>query len=558
MDIDREVLEVDVLVVGAGPAGLSFGYHLANLIGKSEGRVAKPEVIIAEKGSYPGAHSLSGAVLNPKSLAEMMPDFLEKGFPLEKKVKDDSLLFLTRNSKFKFPFLPESMKNDGNYIISLNKFTSWLAEQVEAKEISIFPETSVRELLIENGRVIGVQTIDLGLDKEGKPKSNFEPGSIIKAKVIVLAEGVHGSLTKQAYSKLDIGYAKLPQAYLTGVKEVWEIPENRLRDGEVIHTFGWPLPSEDYGGGFIYDMGNKMAAIGFAVGLNSPNPTNDPHYYLQLFKTHPEIKKIFEGGKMLHYGAKTIPEGGFFSMPKLYHDGLLIIGDSAGFLNSQKLKGIHLAIKSGMMAAEAVFDALEKNDFSAASLKGFETRFESSWAREELYAVRNFHAGFDDGLLMGLVHSGLQMVTRGGGLFNRRETLPDHKHMMFLEEFTARKGQEAVTKNLKYDNLYTFDKLTDVFRSGTKHEEDQPPHLVISDYDICNNKCAEEYGNPCTHFCPAQVYEMIDDESRPGRKKMKLTPSNCVHCKTCDIADPYQIITWVTPEGGGGPNYTNL
>ncbi|HHI01981.1 MAG TPA: electron transfer flavoprotein-ubiquinone oxidoreductase [candidate division Zixibacteria bacterium] len=561
MDIEREVLDVDILVVGAGPAGLSFGYYLANLIKKSEGRVSMPEIVIADKGSYPGAHSLSGAVLNPRSLQELMPDYLEKEVPFEKKVHTDSMLFLTEKSEFRLPFLPESLKNDGNYIISLNKFSSWLAEQVEAMEINIFPETGARELVVENGRVTGVQTVDLGLDKEGNPRSNFEPGSIIKAKVTILAEGVHGSLTKQAYSKLDIGSGRLPQAYLTGVKEVWEIPDGRLGDGEIIHTFGWPLPLEEYGGGFVYDMGGNMAAVGFAVGLNSPNPTNDPHFIMQKFKLHPAIRRIFHGGKMLHYGAKTIPEGGYFAMPKLYHDGLLLIGDSAGFLNSQKLKGIHLAIKSGMLAAETVFEALEKDDFSAATLKGMENRFEDSWVREELYKVRNFHAGFEDGLLAGLVHSGLQMITGGRGIFDRRQTAPDFKHMMPIVEYIARKGDEAVEKNLKFDNEYIFDKLTDVFRSGTKHEEDQPPHLVIADPDICNTRCAEEYGNPCQYFCPAQVYEMVEDEKdegNPGQKRLQLTPSNCIHCKTCDIADPYQIITWVTPEGGGGPNYTNL
>ncbi|MCP4706154.1 MAG: electron transfer flavoprotein-ubiquinone oxidoreductase [candidate division Zixibacteria bacterium] len=558
MDIEREILEVDILVVGAGPAGLSFGYHLANLIKKSEGRVSLPEVVIADKGSYPGAHSLSGAVLNPRSLQELMPDYLEKDVPFEKKVHADSMLFFTEESKFKLPFLPESFKNDGNYVVSLNKFSSWMAEQVEAMEINIFPETGASELLVEDGRVTGVQTVDLGLDKEGEPRSNFEPGSIIKAKVVVLAEGVHGSLTKQAYSKLNIAAGKLPQAYLTGVKEVWEIPEGRLDDGEIIHTFGWPLPPEEYGGGFVYDMGGNMAAVGFAVGLNSPNPVNDPHYLMQKFKTHPEIKRIFNGGKMLHYGAKTIPEGGYYAMPKLYHDGLLIIGDSAGFLNSQKLKGIHLAIKSGMLAAETVYEALEKDDFSSTTLKGMKDRFEKSWAKEELYKVRNFHAGFEDGLLMGMAYSGLQLITGGTGLFNRRETHADHKHMMPFKEYLARKGQQAVNKDLKFDNEYTFDKLTDVFRSGTKHEEEQPSHLVIADFDICNTKCTEEFGNPCQYFCPAQVYEMIEDEENPGQKKLMLTPSNCVHCKTCDIADPYQIITWVTPEGGGGPNYTNM
>jgi len=558
MDIEREILEVDILVVGGGPAGLSLGYHLANLIRNSDGRVSKPEMVIIEKGSYPGAHSLSGAVLNPRGITELMPDFKEKGMPIENEAGPDSLHFLSEKSNIKFPFLPKPFHNDGHYIISLNKFTSWLAEQVEALEWDIFPEMGGYELLIEDGRVTGVRTVDLGLDKHGNPKPNFEPGSIIKAKVVVLAEGVHGSLTKQAREKLDIFNDRLPQTYLTGVKEVWEIPEGRLRPGEIIHTFGWPQPWEEYGGGFIYDMGGNMATVGFAVGLNSPNPVNDPHYKFQQFKSHPMVKKIFEGGEMLHYGAKTIPEGGYYSMPRLYHDGLLVIGDSAGFLDSQRLKGIHLAIKSGMLAAETIFEALEKDDFSSTTLRGMQKRFENSWARDELYAVRNFHSGFENGLVLGMLNSGLQMISGGRGLVDRRDTEPDHAHMMRLNEYIARFGEEQTRKKLKFDNKYTFDKLTDVYRSGTKHEEEQPPHLVIADYDICNNRCTEEYGNPCQHFCPAQVYEMVEDESRPGKKKLQLTPSNCVHCKTCDIADPYQIIDWVTPEGGGGPNYTNL
>ncbi len=558
MDIEREVLETDILVVGAGPAGLAFGYHLANLIAASGGKVSMPEIIIAEKGSYSGAHSLSGAIFDPRGMKELMPDFIDQGMPYEKMAGKDSLVYLTEAGEMKFPFLPPALHNDGNYIISLNKFNAWFSELVEAKEISIFPETGCFDLLVENGRVDGVRTVDLGLDKHGNPRSNFEPGSIIKAKVTILAEGVHGSLTKQAYAKTDIGVGKLPQAYLTGVKEVWEIPEGRLGDGEIIHTFGWPLPFEEYGGGFIYNMSGNMACVGYAVGLNSPNPTNDPHYRFQQFKSHPMVRKIFEGGKMLHYGAKTIPEGGYYSMPRLYHDGLLLIGDCAGFLNSQRLKGVHLALKSGMMAAETVFEGLEKGDFGVNVLKGMQERFENSWAKKELYEVRNYHAGFEDNLLTGMMHTGFQMISGGRGLFDRRINHADHAHMMKMEEYVARKGTDAVQKKLKFDNKYLYDKLTDVYHSGTKHEEEQPSHLVIADFDICNNICTEEYGNPCQHFCPAQVYEMVEDEARPGKKKLQLTPSNCVHCKTCDIADPYQVITWVTPEGGGGPNYTNM
>lgn len=558
MDVEREILETDILVIGAGPAGLSFAYHLASLINASGGAMSLPEIIIIEKGSYPGAHSLSGAVMDPRGLKEMMPDFLDKGMPFEHQAGADSLYFLTETSQIKFPFLPKPFHNDGNYIISLNKFSGWLAEQVEALGISIFPATGGFELLIENQAVIGARTVDLGLNKEGQPRSNFEPGSIIKGKITVLAEGVHGSLAKEARQKLNLDSGTVPQAYLTGVKEVWEIPEGRLAEGEIIHTFGWPQPAPEYGGGFIYRMSGNMAAVGFAAGLNSSNPANDPHYKFQCFKSHPLVQKILEGGKMLHYGAKTIPEGGYYSIPKIYHNGLLMIGDSAGFLNSQRLKGIHLAIKSGMLAAETAFEALQKNDFSESVLSGLQTRFENSWMKEELFRVRNFHAGFEDGLLMGLASSGWQMITGGLGFVERRETKADCEHMLSLASYKARFGEKELRKTLKFDNKYYFDKLTDVYHSGTKHEEDQPSHLVISDIDICNNECAEKFGNPCQYFCPAQVYEMVDDDSRPGKRKLQLTPSNCVHCKTCDIADPYQIIKWVTPEGGGGPNYSNM
>jgi electron-transferring-flavoprotein dehydrogenase len=556
MEIQREVLEVDILIVGAGPAGLSFAYHLANLL-KVSGQAEMPEITIIEKGSYPGAHTLSGAILDPRSLRELMPDFLDRGLPFEAEAGPDSLYFLTENMQFRFPFLPAPLRNHGNYIISLNKFTSWFAEQVEALGINIFPATAGLELLIENTRVTGVRTVDMGLDKKGTPKPTFEPGSLLKAKVTVLAEGTHGSLAKTAIRRLNLAESALPQAYLTGVKEVWEIPGGRLHDGEIIHTFGWPQPSEEYGGGFIYKMSKNMAAIGYAVGLNSPNPRNDPHAKFQRFKTHPFVSRIFRDGKLLHYGAKTIPEGGLYSMPRLYHDGLLIIGDSAGFLNSQRLKGIHLAIKSGMMAAEVVADGLKKNNLGPEILADLQHRFQTSWAKEELYKVRNFHAGFDGGLFTGLFHSGLQMISGGRGLFDRLEAAADHEHMMFADEYAARAISHNPATNIKYDNKYIFDKLTDVYHSGTKHEEDQPPHLIIADYDICNGRCVEEYGNPCQFFCPAQVYEMVADDNRPGRKRLQLTPSNCVHCKTCDIADPYQIINWVVPEGGGGPNYSN-
>lgn len=556
MSVERDILETDILIVGAGPAGLALAYHLAELVRK-DGAVSMPEVLLMDKGSYVGAHALSGAVMDPRSLAELIPDFKEKGAPFEAEVSADSFVFLTSARAVKSPIMPPPLRNHGNFVISLNKLTGWMAQQVESKGIDIYAGLAGYDLLVENGRVVGVQTVDMGLDKDGTPRSNYEPGSIVKAKVTVLCEGTHGSLTRHAFEKIPALRAEsLPQSYLTGVKEVWEIPAGRIKAGEIIHTVGWPQPHHEYGGGWVYGMSETMVSVGFAVGIDSPDPTNDPHAKFQLYKTHAFLRRILEGGAMLHYGAKTIPVGGYYSMPRLFHDGLLLCGDSAGMLNAQKLKGVHLAIKSGMLAAETLFEAAKAGEYSSARLSKYQSKFDESWAKRELWATRNFHAAFEGGLWSGMFHAGIQILT-GGGLFNRRDHKPDHAYMLKTADYQKRFGRTPQRTVVKFDNSYTFDKVTDVYKSGTMHEEHQPPHLVIADYDICNTRCTEEYGNPCRHFCPASVYNMVDDPARPGKQKLELTPSNCVHCKTCDIADPYQVIRWVVPQGGEGPNYTN-
>ena len=558
MEVQREVLETDIAIVGAGPAGLALAYHLARLA-EADGGAAKPEILLMDKGAYAGAHSLSGAVMDPRGIRELIPDFETLGAPLAAKVGADSLYWLSERGATKFPFQPPALSNHGNYIISLNKFVGWLAEQVEGAGVDIYAGLAGYQLLVENGAVTGLQTVDLGVDKHGNPKSNFEPGSIIRAKVTVLCEGVRGSLTRQAFEKIPaLTAGAVPQAYLTGVKEVWEVPAGRIAAGTVIHTIGWPQPRHEYGGGWVYAMSDTMVSVGYAVGLNSPDPTNDPHMKFQRYKTHPFIRRLLEGGQMQHYGAKAIPDNGCFAMPKLYHDGLLLCGDGAGMLDPARLKGIHLAIKGGMLAAETLFECAKSGDYSTARLKAYAERFERSWAGAELRKTRNFHAGFEGGLYAGMFHAAVQTVTGGRGLFDRRVKKPDHEYMLTLAGFERRFGRRPEKARVKCDNAYTFDKLTDVYKSGTMHEEEQPPHLVIADYDICNNRCPEEYGNPCQHFCPAQVYEMVDDDQRPGKVRLQLTPSNCVHCKTCDIADPYQIIRWMTPQGGEGPNYENL
>lgn len=557
MDVQRDILETDVLIVGAGPAGLALAYKLAQLAGTDDS-FEMPEVLLMDKGSYVGAHSLSGAVMDPRGLAELIPDFKDKGAPLEAPVGDDALYLLTEKGAIQAPILPPPLKNHGNYVVSLNKLTGWMAEQVEAAGIDIYAGLAGYDLLLEDGRIVGVQTVDMGLDKEGNPRANFEPGSIIKAKVTILCEGVHGSLTRQVFEKIpELTADCLPQSYLTGVKEVWEVPAGRIKPGQVIHSLGWPSRSREYGGGWLYGMSETMVSIGYAVGLDSTDPTNDPHLKFQRYKGHKLFRQILTGGTMLHYGAKTIPVGGFYSIPRLYHDGLLLCGDSAGLLNAQRLKGIHLAIKSGIMAAETIAEAVKADDFTSGKLKGYSDRFRNSWAGQELYSTRNFHAAFQSGLWSGLFHAGIQLITGGKGLFERRPHKHDHEYMLKKSEYQALYGTPPTVADIKFDNEYTFDKVSDVYKSGTMHEEHQPSHLVIADYDICNNRCTEEYGNPCQHFCPASVYNIVDDPNRPGKTKLELTPSNCVHCKTCDIADPYQVIRWVTPQGGEGPNYTN-
>jgi electron-transferring-flavoprotein dehydrogenase len=395
------------------------------------------------------------------------------------------------------------------------------------------------------------------VDKHNQPKSNFEPGYDLKAKVTILAEGPRGSLTKDLVQRFELDKGRNPQTYGVGVKELWELPSGRMAPGEVIYTMGWPLTSKEYGGAWVYGAKNNVVSLGFVTGLDYPDPRLDPQRVLQVFKTHPFVKKLLEGGKMIRYGAKSLPYGGWWAVPPLAGEGWMILGDSAGLLNSQRLKGIHLAIKSGMLAAETAFEALKKADSSSAVLSNFQRRVEASWIKQELWKVRNFHQAFEHGFWTGMFHAGLQQFTGGRGLRNRYPSKPGYELMK--SQLPSDGGGEAhLLGPWKGDGRLTFDKLTDLYHSGTKHEEDQPSHLVIHDTNICEQRCVKEFGGPCQHFCPANVYELVDDSSAPNGKRISLNPSNCVHCKTCDIQDPYQVITWVPPEGGGGPNYDGM
>jgi len=563
--MDRETLDFDVVFVGAGPANLSGALHLNRLIKNhnevSGNALGDIEIAVIEKGAAVGAHILSGAVMDPKALKELIPDFIEQGAPLESPVLTDSFLYLTSKKAIRSPITPPPLKNHGYYIVSLNRLTAWLGEKCEEAGVNIFPEFPGADLIYdEHDRVLGVRTGDKGIDKEGKRKANYEPGVDLRANVTVLGEGPRGSLTKQLVQRLGLDEGREPQVYSIGVKELWELPDNRYPAGTVTHTLGFPSDSMTYGGGWIYGMQNNIVNIGYVTGLDYKDPLLDPHAEFQRYKTHPHIAKLLDGGKMIRYGAKTIAAGGYFAIPRTYADGVLLVGDCAGFLNSQRLKGIHSAIKTGMLAAETIFASLLAGDFSAKQLQKYEQLVNDSWVVPELKKVRNFHAGFRHGRWLGIVNTGLQFFTggRAWGLFNRDSANPGHEEMQKLSAYGYRGDKlEQRYDGLRFDGKLTFNKVTDVYHAAVGHDEDQPAHLHVLDTNICSTRCAEEYANPCQRFCPAAVYEMVDDGGN-GKRRLQINFSNCVHCKTCDIMDPYQIINWVTPEGGGGPDYKGM
>jgi len=554
-NIQREQLEADVLIIGAGPGGLACALHLANLIEKhNEAKKSPPlsaeNIYVLEKGREIGAHQLSGAIMDPRGLRELVPDF-EKTAPLDTPVTGDAAYYFTASSSYKLPLTPPPLQNHGNYVVSLNKLVKWLGGLVEKKGVNLFTQFAGRELLYEKKGIAGVLTEDKGVDKNGKPKDNYTPGYELRAKITVLAEGPRGSLTKELVSKLKLDGLN-PQVYGLGIKELWDVQPGKIDTGYVAHTLGWPLSSHLYGGGWVYGLQNNRVSLGMVVALEYHDPLFDPHEAFQKYKTHPFVKNILEGGKLIRYGAKTVPYGGWYSMPRSYVDGGLIIGDSASLLNSQRLKGIHTAIKSGMLAAETIYEALCAGDTSAKTLSAYPQKIEQSWIKKELWEVRNFHQAFHGGLYPGLVQAGLQFVSGGRGLSDPMRSEPGYEEYTKLNRDRTLVDQST---RFKGDGKLTFDRLTDVYHSGTRHEEDQPCHLVVLEPNICGDRCVREYGNPCQYFCPAAVYEMVTEKGEP---KLKINASNCVHCKTCDIADPYQIINWVPPEGGGGPNYEGM
>ena len=554
--MERETLEVDVLIVGGGPAGMSAALRLAQLQKRRDGEPLA--IAVLEKARDVGAHMLSGAVLDPSALRLLVPDFQARGAPLASDVHHDDVYFLTRSSKIRFPVTPPPLRNHGNFIISASRFVKWLGGLVEAEGIDVFTGFSAAEILYENDSVVGVRTGDRGIGRHGEKKSNFEAGVDIRAKVTILCDGVRGNLTKALVRRLALDAGRSPQLYAIGIKELWEVPKDRLAPGSVIHTMGYPLRMEEFGGGFIYAMPEGVLSVGFVAGLDYRDPMFDPHVSFQHFKRHPLVSALLDGAQMVRYGAKALPEGGWHTIPRVHAGGVLIAGDAGGFLNSMRLKGLHLAMHTGMLAAETAFDAIVAGDTSAARLSRYEEAIAASDVRRELYPVRNVHQSFSYGLIPGVLYSGLSLVT-GGWWF--QDPMPAHagyERVAKLAEYyrDGRPDPDATVNPAKIDRRLTFDRLTNVHHSGTRHAEDQPSHLIVHDTDICRTRCREEYGNPCTRFCPANVYEMIDGGD--GTRRLQINPSNCVHCKTCDIMDPYQIIDWVPPEGGGGPQYDGM
>ena len=543
--MERESMEFDVVIVGAGPSGLSTAIRLRQLCVEHDSDLS---ICIVEKGSEVGAHILSGAVLEPRSLDELFPDWKDRGAPLHTPAREDRFFYLTRGGGVRLP-TPPQMHNNGNYIISLGNLCRWLGEQAEALDVSIFPGFPASEVLYhEDGAVKGVATQDMGVGRDGQPKGSFEPGVELHARVTVFAEGCRGHLTKSLFERFDLRTGADPQTYGIGIKELWEIDPAKHEQGLVVHTLGWPLDRSTYGGSFLYHLEDNQVAVGFVVGLDYTNPHLSPFEEFQRYKTHPKIRPTFEGGRRIAYGARAISEGGIQSLPKLTFPGGLLVGDTAGFLNVPKIKGTHTAMKSGMTAAEAIFDGL-RDDSSSPEITDYRSRLENTWVWDELHRVRNLRPSFRWGLWGGMLYSGLDTyVLRGKAPW----TLHHH-----ADHAALKKASECPRLEYpKADGVVSFDRNSSVFLSNTNHEEDQPVHLTLKDDSVPIGVNLAEYDAPEQRYCPAGVYEIVVDEAAGPR--LQINGQNCVHCKTCDIKDPTQNIHWVTPEGGGGPNYPNM
>jgi electron-transferring-flavoprotein dehydrogenase len=512
-------------------------------------------IVIIEKAKEIGAHSISGAVIDPVVLAELIPDYGEKGYPLEKEVTDDGVYYLTEKTQYKLPFTPSAMSNHGNHIISLAKFCRWLGQLVENAGVNIFPGFAGVEVLEEDGRVVGVRTGDKGINAKGERKGNFEPGIDLRAKVTAFGDGGRGYLSKQIIREHNLLEGKPPQVFETGVKEIFEMPEGSVDAGRVIHTFGYPMKRDCMGGTFIYNMGDNLLSIGLVVPLDYRDPFLEPHTLHHQFKRHPFIAKILQGAKSAYYGAKVISAGGYYSVPKLSVGGALLMGECASLIDMKRFKGVHIAMKSGMLAAETIFASLKKNDFSAESLSGYEANVRASTIGSSLHKVRHFHRAASLGMPRALFHMGVQELSGGRDLLTYSGVEEDWKTLRSVRDYYG--NDIELPPQPDYDADVHLDKMSNVYNSGTLHEEDQPSHLQILDPSVCLDKCVSTYRYPCNRFCPAGVYEMVKDDDS-GDLRLQVNFANCVHCQTCDIKCPLDNIRWTPPEGGDGPNYTVL